>query len=142
MSTKPKSWSPVQSMPKLQQRIQSTFVVHVPLVLVLTPSYACALCDLWVHNKCSGITGHLTDNRILVCHECSGEIVPPAIAWFEESNIENDSFHVESTFKYFDDTISQCGGCSDAVSTRSVSSMESIPRIVTYSHQPCNQNKT
>ena len=33
-------WSPMQSIPKLQQGIQSTLAVYVPLVLVLTPSYA------------------------------------------------------------------------------------------------------
>ena len=82
-------------------------------------SILCTSCDLWVHNKCSGITDHLTDNRNSECHKCSSEIVPAAIAAFKEVNFENDSFHVESTFKYLGDTIGQCGGCSDAVSTQS-----------------------
>ena len=81
-------------------------------------SILCTLCDLWVHNKCSGITDHLTDNRNFVCRKCSGETVPVAVASFEEINISLVSFHVESTFKYFGDTIVQGGGCSDAVSTR------------------------
>ena len=64
-------------------------------------------CELQVHNKCSGITDHLTDNGNFVCRKCSGEIVPAAIASFKEVNIGDDSFHVESTFKYLGDTISQ-----------------------------------
>ena len=46
-------------------------------------SILCTSCDLWVHNKCSGITDHLTDHRNIVCHKCSGEIVPAAIASFK-----------------------------------------------------------
>ena len=53
MSTKPKSWSPVQNISKFQQGIQSTHVVYVLFVFVL-----CTSC-----NKSSGITDHLTDNR-------------------------------------------------------------------------------
>ena len=34
-------------------------------------SILCTLCDLWVHNKCLGITDHLTDNRNFVCRNCS-----------------------------------------------------------------------
>ena len=42
-----------------------------------------------------------------MCRKCYGEIVPAAIASFKEVNIGDDSFHVESTFKYLGDTISQ-----------------------------------
>ena len=59
-------------------------------------SKSCTSCELWVHNKCSGTTDHLTDSRNFVCRE--------------------------STFKYFGDTIGQYGVCSDTVSTRIVSS--------------------
>ena len=52
-------------------------------------------CDLWVHNKCSEITGYLTDNRNFVSHKCSGETVPTVS--IKEVNFWNDSFHVEST---------------------------------------------
>ena len=89
-------------------------------------SIFCNSCDLWVHNKCSGITDHLTDNRSFVCRKCSGEIASAAIASFKEVNNGNNSFHVKSTFKYLDDTIGQCGGCSDTVSTRIVSSWKAF----------------
>ena len=103
-------------------------------------SILCTSCDFCVYNKCSGITDHLTDNRNFVCRKCSGEIVPAAIVSFKEVNIGNDSFHVAFTFKYLGDTIGQCSGCSDAVSTRIVS-LESIPRIVTYFHQRAIRTK-
>ena len=91
-------------------------------------SILCTLCDLWVHNKCSGITDHLTNNRNFVCRKCSGETVPAAS--FKELNIGSDSFHVESTFKYLGDTIGQCGGCSDAVSTRIISSSKAFQELL------------
>ena len=47
-------------------------------------------------------------------------------SWSQGQNITIDSFHVESAFKYLVDTIGQCGGCSDAVSTRIVSSCKRI----------------
>ena len=80
-------------------------------------SILCTSCDLWVHNKCSGKTNHLPDNINFVSCKCSVEIVPAAIASFKEVTIGKNSFHVESTFKYLGDTIGQCGGCCDAVST-------------------------
>ena len=55
-----------------------------------------------------------------MCRKCSDKIVTAIIASFKEVNIGNDSFHEESTFKYLDDLIGQCGGCSDVVSTRIV----------------------
>ena len=99
------------------------------------PRYPCGVCtfgvgtnyilctsrDLWVHNKCAGITEHLTDNRNFVCCKCSSETAPAAIASLKEVNFGNDSFHVQSTFRYPGDTTGQCGGCSDAVSTQIVS---------------------
>ena len=89
------------------------------------------LCDLWVHNKYSGITGHLTDTRNCKCRKYSDEIVPAAITNFKEVNIGNGSFHVESTFfKYLGDKIGQCGGCSDAVSTRIVSSWKAFRELL------------
>ena len=75
-------------------------------MLVLTRSYLfCVNC------RCLRITDQLTNNRNFVCRKCSGEIVP---------KIGNNTFHVESTFKYLGDTIGQCGGCSDAVSAHIV----------------------
>ena len=87
-------------------------------------------CNLWVHKKCSGINDHLTNNRNFVCRRCFGDIVPAAIASFKEVNIGNDSFHVESTIKYLGDTTGQCGSCSDAVSTRIVSSWEAFQELL------------
>ena len=72
---------------------------------------------MWVHKKCSGKIDRLTENRNSACLKYSSEIVPAANASLEEVNIGNDKFHVEPTFKYLGDTISQCGGYSAAVST-------------------------
>ena len=93
-------------------------------------SILCTSCDLWLHDKRSGQTDHLTENRNFVCRKCSGEIVPAAIAYYKEVNIGNDSFHVESTFKYLVDMIGQCDGCSDAVSTRITSSWKAFQQLL------------
>ena len=55
-----------------------------------------------------------------MCCKYSGEIIPAAITSLWKVNIANDKFLVKSIFKYFGDAIGQCGGCSDAVSTRIV----------------------
>ena len=46
-----------------------------------------------------------------------------------EMKLRNDKFHVKSTLKYLD-TIRQCGGCSDAVSTRIISSREAFRELL------------
>lgn len=83
-------------------------------------STLCSLCDLWVHKKCSAKTDDLTDKKFF-CHKCSGEIVPATIAYVKEINIRNDNFPVKFTVKYLGYTIGQCGSCSYAVSTCTVS---------------------
>ena len=95
----------------------------------------CTSCDLWIQSKCLEIT-YLTENRNFMSRKYSSKIVPAAIASFKEVNIGNGSFHVESTFKYLG------GGCSDAAPYMYCLLVESIPRIITYSLQPCNPNKT
>ena len=110
MLTKPKSWSQWAEHNKISVFnpkdpcgafvIQCTFGVGANFILG-------TLCDLWVHNKFSGKTDHLTDNRNFVCCKCSREIVPVAIGSFKELNTGNQSFHVESTFKCLGDMIGQ-----------------------------------
>ena len=134
MSTKPKSWSPVQNISKFQQGIQSTLVVYVLFVFVL-----CTSC-----NKSSGITDHLTDNRnfpvkfsgnfarnvpvrlylllLEPLRKLTSEMTvfmlnPPSNIW--EIRLIN-VVHSRYTYCHL---------------------VESIPRIVTYSHQLCNPNK-
>ena len=65
-----------------------------------------------------------------MCRIYSREIVPAVIASLKEVNIGNDKFLVESAFKYLGDTIGQSGGCSDAVSTRFVSSWKVLKELL------------
>ena len=112
--------------PKFQQGIQSTLVVYVPLVLALTLSYALRVICGFIVSVQEELITLLATEILCAGSKCSGEIVPAAIASFKEVNIGNDSFHVEPTFNYFGDTIGQCGGCSDVVSTRIVSSWKAF----------------
>ena len=104
MSAKPKSRSQVQNIIKFYRVIQSTLVLYITLVLLLTPFYA-----LWVNCKFMESVQEqliiLLTNRNFMCREYLREVVPAAIASFKEYNIGNDSSQVESTFKYLGDTI-------------------------------------
>ena len=113
-------------------------------ISVINPKYPCVVCtfgvgansisctlhDLWIHNKCSGKTDHLNDNRNFASHKCSSNIAPAPFASFKEVNIRNDSFHVESTFKYLGDASGQCGGCSDTLSSRIASSWKALQELL------------
>ena len=98
-------------------------------------SILCILCDLWVHNKCSGKTDCLSDNRNFVCCKYSGEIVPAVIASLKKVNIGNDKFLVESTFKYLGDTIGKCGACSYPVSTHIVLLWKAFLECLSMKHE-------
>ena len=76
-----------------------------------------------------------------MCHEFSGEFQHAAIISSKEVYIKNDSFYVESTFKYLGDMIGQCSGCSDTVSTCIVSSWKAFQEFVTIFNNPAIQTK-
>ena len=43
------------------------FPCGVCLKVVGVNSILCSTCNLWIHKKCSGITGRITKNRLFVC---------------------------------------------------------------------------
>ena len=106
---------------------------------VVANSVLCTLWNLWVDNKCSGITDHLTDNRNFVCRKCSSKIIPAAIAWRKLTSgmtvfMLNPPWNILviswSMWWFWRSLYTYC------------LLVERIPRIVTYSHQPCNPTKT
>ena len=106
---------------------------------VVANSILCTLWNLWVDNKCSGITDHLTDNRNFVCRKCSSKIIPAAIAWRKLTSgmtvlMLNPPWNILviswSMWWFWRSLYTYC------------LLVERIPRIVTYSHQPCNPTKT
>ena len=96
-------------------------MVYVPLVLVLTPSYVLhVICGFIIRVQEKPIT--LLTTEILHAINVLERSYLLLLHSSRNINIDNDSFQVESTFKDLGDTIDQCGGCSDAVSTCIVSS--------------------
>ena len=91
-------------------------------------SILCTLCNLWVHKKCSGLN-NLHHNSNFVCRKCSGVIVPTNNA-NEKIKIGSDSFEVVPSFRYLGDTLGNCGGCSDAVSTRVIAAWRAFRELL------------
>ena len=92
---------------------------NLSLVLLLTLS--CALCVICGFIKSVQLKLITLLRRNFVCHKCSGEIVPATVAYVKEINVRNDNFPVKFTIRYLGYMIGQCGSCSYAVSTCTVS---------------------
>ena len=92
---------------------------NLSLVLVLTLS--CALCVICGFIKSVQLKLITLLRRNFECHKCSGEIVPATVAYVKEINVRNDNFPVKFTIRYLGYMIGQCGSCSYAVSTCTVS---------------------
>ena len=103
MSAKPKSRSQVQNIIKFYRVIQSTLVLYITLVLLLTPFHALWMTCKFMKNVQEQLITLLTTE--ILCAMNVSEMVPVAVASFKEYNIGNDSSQVESTFKYLGDTI-------------------------------------
>ena len=80
MSAKPKSWSQVQNIIKFYRVIQSTLVLYITLVLLLTPFHALWMTCKFMKNVQEQLITLLT-TEVLRAMNVS-EIVPAAIASF------------------------------------------------------------
>ena len=81
-------------------------------------SILCQSCNLWVHNRCSGVKGALKKESMFSCRKCNGEIVPPDSWNSTQVHIGEDTFEAVSTFRYLGDVIGESSGCVDATSAR------------------------
>ena len=81
-------------------------------------SILCSQCKLWVHKKCSGITGPLTADPAYVCPRCQGEARPIDGRPVTEIDVNGTRLDVESSFCYLGDMLSAGGGCDSAIATR------------------------
>ena len=78
----------------------------------------CTGCSLWVHKKCSGITGPLRDDPEYRCARCQGTARQIDGRPLTEVWLGGDKLDVVPEFCYLGDMISGGGGCELAVSTR------------------------
>ena len=81
-------------------------------------SVQCRKCTVWVHRRCSGVTGAL--NKVaesFVCSICSGQKTNKIITQY--TDLERDvKLEKVSTFTYLGDKIQANGGAHEAVRNR------------------------
>ena len=58
----------------------------------------CQSCNLWVHNRCSGVKGAPKKESMFSCRKCKGEIVPPDSLNSTQVHTGEDIFEAVSTF--------------------------------------------
>ena len=76
-------------------------------------SVLCGICKKWVHKRCSGISGSLSQVQDFECRACKGGEVRQAN---EELKLEDDTgFKRVETFCYLGDLLSSGGGSEHAV---------------------------
>ena len=81
-------------------------------------SILCSTCNLWVHKKCSGIAGRITNNPLYVCPRCQGTARPIDGRPITDTVVDRDNLDVENAFCYLGDMLSSGGGCDQAIKTR------------------------
>ena len=79
---------------------------------VMANSILCTGCDHWVHKKCSGIRGRLTDDPNYICPRCRGSARPIDGRPVTEVTVEGCQMKVVSEFIYLGDMLSLGGGCT------------------------------
>src|SRR5579863_5536190 len=81
-------------------------------------SVLCAVCKKWVHKKCSGVKGRLTDGIKLICPVCVKGGHSSAVEDKEVLLGEAGSLECVDKFCYLGDMLGCGGGVDDAVRTR------------------------
>ena len=74
-------------------------------------SIECSQCKLWVHKKCSGLTGRLVADPEFICQRCRGVACP--IDGRPVTHVD-----VDGTLCYLGDMFSAGGGCDHTIAAR------------------------
>ena len=73
-------------------------------------------CQHWVHKRCSGVHGSLTQEKDFTCKKCI-----PGVLFEDEDKmiiLDEDNIEVVVRFSYLGDVISTEGGAQEAVTSR------------------------
>ena len=79
-------------------------------------SVQCTKCQHWVHKRCSGVHGSLTQVKDFTCKKCI-----PGVLFEDEDKmitLDDDNIEIEGRFSYLGDVISMEGGAQEAVTSR------------------------
>jgi hypothetical protein len=83
-------------------------------------SIKCQLCKKWIHKRCSGLKGRLTEGMNFSCDTCIGK-QKKQIGLTKAVDVvvmQDDSFERVDKFRYLGDVIGAGGGAEDAVRSR------------------------
>ena len=101
-----------------QLRDSGAFPCDVCCTGVGVNSILCSQCSFWIHKKCSGVTGRLSDNPEYICPRCQGTACPIDGRPINEVFVDEVKMDVVPSFCYLGDMLSAGGGCDLAVTTR------------------------
>ena len=79
-------------------------------------SVQCTKCQHWVHKRCSGVHGSLTQEKDFTCKKCI-----PGVLFEDEDKmitLDGDNIEMVGRFSYLGDVISTEGGAQEAVASR------------------------
>lgn len=78
----------------------------------------CPGCSLWVHKKCSGISGSLNVGDTFRCSRCLGTARPIDARPYRSVVLQDDPLEVVDSFCYLGDKTSAGGGCELSIINR------------------------
>ena len=81
-------------------------------------SIECSQCRLWVHKKCSSITGPLPADPAYVCPRCRGVARPIDGRPVTKVDVDGTMLDVGASFCYLGDMLCAGGGCDSAIAAR------------------------
>ena len=93
-------------------------------------SIECSHCKLWVHKKCSGISGSLTADPGYTCPRCRGDARPIDGRPITVVEVDGTNLDVESSFCYLGDMMCAGGGCERAIAARCCAAWGKFRRIL------------
>ena len=99
-------------------RDSSAFPCGVCRTGVGANSILCSQCSFWIHKKCSGVIGRLSDNPEYIRPRCQGTARPIDGRPISEVFVDKVKMDVIPSFCSLVDMLSAGGGCDLAVTTR------------------------
>ena len=81
-------------------------------------SILCSQCSFWIHKKCTGVIGRLSDNPQYICLRCQGIARPIDGRPINQVFVDEIKMDVVPSFCYLGDMLSPGGDCDLAVTTR------------------------
>ena len=79
---------------------------------------SCSQCKLWVHKKCSSITGCLKADPSFVCLHCQGPARPIDGRLVTQVNMNGTMLNIKATFCYLGNMHNIGGSCNTAIATQ------------------------